>query len=123
MNGGLSGDKSKDGLELYVHDDGKTECLPVVPKSSAGLIDGTVIQVGDFTITALPCVQNIGVFIDRNLDMGKHVSQTVSALAFYLCHMNQISHFLPNATKECIINTIIILWLYYCDSLIYTSCL
>ena len=100
MNGGLSADKSKDGLELYVHDDGKTECLPVVPKSLAALIDGTVIQVGDFTITTSPCVQNIGVFIDRNLEMEKHVSHTVSALTFYLCHINQISLFLPIMTKN-----------------------
>ena len=51
----------------------------MVPKSSAALIDDTVIQVGDFTITTSPCVQNIFVFIDMNLDIGKHVSQTVSA--------------------------------------------
>ena len=44
--------------------DGKTQYLPIVPKSAAALVDGSVIRVGVSTITASRCVQNLGVFID-----------------------------------------------------------
>ena len=87
--------------------DGKTQYLPNAPKSTAALVDGRVIRVGVSTITASRCLRNIGVFIDRHLDMKKQVSQTVSAWSFYLRHINQISRFLPKPTKEGIINAII----------------
>ena len=89
------------------------------PKSAAALIDGSVIRVGVSTITALRCVRNIGVFIDRHLDMKKHVSQTVSACSFYIRHINQISRFLPKPTKERVVNAIITLRLDYCNALLY----
>ena len=54
--------------------DGKTQYLPIAPKSAAALVDGSVIRVGVYTITASRCVRNIGVFIDRHLDMKKQVS-------------------------------------------------
>ncbi|KAI0238381.1 hypothetical protein LSAT2_010939 [Lamellibrachia satsuma] len=56
--------------------DGKTQYLPIAPKSAAALVDGSVIRVGVSTITASRCVRNLGVFIDRHLDMKKQVSQT-----------------------------------------------
>ena len=84
--------------------DGKTQYLPIVPKSAAALVDGSVIRVGVSTSTASRCVRNLGVFIDRHLDMKKQVSQTISACSFYLRHINQISRFLPKPTKERIVN-------------------
>ena len=99
--------------------DGKTQNLSIVPKSAAALVDGSVIRVGVSTITASRCGRNIGVFIDRHLDMKKQVSQAVSACSFYLRHINQISHFLPKPTKERVINAIITSRLDYCNALLY----
>ncbi|KAK2156424.1 hypothetical protein NP493_1975g00007 [Ridgeia piscesae] len=56
--------------------DGKTQYLPIVPKSADAIVDKSVIRVGEATITASRCVQCIGVCIDRHLDMKKQVSQT-----------------------------------------------
>ena len=53
--------------------DGKTQYLPIAPKSAAALVDGSVIHIGVSTITASRCVRNLGVFIDRHLDMIKQV--------------------------------------------------
>ena len=100
--------------------DGKTQYLPIEPKSSAELVDGSVIRVGVSTITASRCVRNIGVFIDRHLDVKKQVSQTVSACSFYLRHINQISRFLPKPTKERVVNAIITSRLDYCNALLYS---
>ena len=100
--------------------DGKTQYVPIVPKSTAALVDNSVIRVGVSTITASRCVQNLGVFIDRHLDMKKQVSQTVNACSFYLRHINQISRFLPKPTKERIVNASITSQLDYCNALLYS---
>ena len=51
--------------------DGKTQYLPIASKSAAALVDGSVIRVGVSIITASRCVRNVGVFIERHLDMKK----------------------------------------------------
>ena len=79
---------------------GKTQYLPIAPKSAAALVDGSVIRVGVSTITASRCVRNLGVFTDRHLPRYEKVSQTVSACSLYLRHINQINRFLPKPTKE-----------------------
>ena len=96
--------------------DGKTQYLPIVPKSAAALVDDSVIRVDVSTTTVSRCVRNFGVFIDRHLDMKKQVSQTVSACSFYLCLINQISRFLSSTHKrthsQC--NHHIAAWLLQC---------
>ena len=71
--------------------DGKTQYLPIVPKSADAIIDKKVIRVGVATITASLCVQYLGVCIDRHLNMKTQVLQTISACSFYLRNINQIS--------------------------------
>ena len=87
--------------------DSKIYYLPIAPKFVAAFVYGSAIRVGVSTITALRCIKNLGVFIDRHLDMKKQVPQTVSACSFYLCLINQISCFLPKLAKECVVNAII----------------
>ena len=101
--------------------DGKTQYLPIAPKSTAALVSGSVIRVGVSTITASRCVRNLGVFIDRHLDLKKQVSQTVSAYSFYPRHINQINRFLPKPTKERIVHAIITSRLDYCNALLYVT--
>ena len=59
--------------------DGKTQYLPIAPKSAGAIVDKNVIRVGVATITASRCVKCLGVCIDRHLDMKMQVSQTISA--------------------------------------------
>ena len=51
--------------------DGKTQYLPIVPRSADAIVDKSVISGGMATITASLCVQCLGVCIDRHLDMKK----------------------------------------------------
>ena len=74
--------------------DGKTQYVPIVPKSADAIVDKSVIRVGVVTVTASRCAQCLGVCIDRHLDMKKQVSQTTIACSFYLRNINQISRFL-----------------------------
>ena len=103
---------------MFVND-GKTQYLPIVPKSADALVDKSVIRVGTATITASLCVQCLGVCIDRHLDMKKQVSQPISACSFYLRNINQISRFLPRPTKERVVNALVTSRLDYCYALLY----
>ena len=64
--------------------DGKTQYLPIVPKSADAIVDKSVIRVGVATITASLCVQCLGVCIHRHLDMRKQGWQTICACSFYM---------------------------------------
>ena len=99
--------------------DNKTEYLPVVPRTAAALVDSSVIRVGDVTIIASRSVRNLGVVMDRHLDLKKQVSSIVSVCSFHLRHTNRMSRYLPMTTKERVFNAIITSRLDYCNSLLY----
>ena len=99
--------------------DNKTEYLRVVPRTAAALVDSSVIRVGDVTIIASRSVRNLGVVIDRHLDLKKQVSSIVSVCSFHLCRINWMNCYLPMTTKERVVNAIITSWLDYCNSLLY----
>ena len=99
--------------------DGKTQYIPIVPKSADAIVDKSVIRVGTATITASLCVLCLGICIDKHLDMKKQVSQTISASSFHLRNINQISRFLPRPTKERVVNALVTSRLDYCNALLY----
>ena len=81
--------------------DGKTQYLPIVSKSADAIMDESVIRVGVATITASPCVQCLGVCIDRHLDMKKQVSQTISVLALSTCAtLIKLAAFFPDRQRN-----------------------
>ena len=79
---------------------GKTQYLPIVPKSADAIVDKSVICLGVATITASLCGQCLGVCIDRHLDVKNQVSQTISACSFYLRNINQIAAFFPDQQRN-----------------------
>ena len=103
---------------MYMND-GKTQYIPIVPKSADAIVVKSVIRIGMASITASLCVQCLGVCTDGHLDMKKQVSQTISACSFYLRNINHISCFLPRPTKERVVNAIVTSRLDYCNALLY----
>ena len=106
---------------MYMND-GKREHFPIAPRHATAIDDGSVIRVGVSTITASRCVRNFSVIINRHLYMKTQVSQVISACSFYLRHINQISRFLHNPTKEPVVNAIITSRLDDCNALLYGTC-
>ena len=80
--------------------DGKKQYLPIVPKSAAALVDGNVIRVGVSTITASRCVRNVGVVIDRHLDMKTQMSQPVNAAHSTSATSIKLADFYPNPQRK-----------------------
>jgi len=52
---------------LACYYDGKTQYLPIVPKSADAIVDKNVVRVGVVTITASRCVHCLSVCIYRHL--------------------------------------------------------
>ena len=102
--------------------DNKTEYLPVVPRAASALVGSSVIRVGDVTIFASRSVRNLGVVMDRHLDLKKQVSSIVSVCSFHLRRFNRMSRYLPMTTKERVFNAIFTSRLDYCNSLLYGTC-
>ena len=86
----------------------QNQVFPVVPKSAAKLIDGIDIHVGDTLVKAEKSVRNLGVYLDRHLDMKLQISKTISVCHFQLRHLSQINRFLPRVTKERVVNAMIV---------------
>ena len=80
--------------------DGKTQYLPIVPKSADAIVDKSVIRVGEATITASRCVQCLGVCIDRHLDM-KNQYRKLSVLVLSTCEtLIKLAAFSPDRQRN-----------------------
>ena len=86
----------------------KTDYLPVVPKTATALVDGSMICMGDVKITALRCVRNLGVIIDRHLNFKEHILSIMSECSFPLLHINEMSCYHTVTIKKCVVNAIIL---------------
>ena len=95
-----------DVVNIWLASNNNTEYLPVIPKTAVAtaLVEGSVIRVGDATITASRVVRNLDVVIDRHLDFKKQVSSIVSVCSFHLRHINKMSRHLPMAIKEYVVD-------------------
>lgn len=99
--------------------DGKTEFLPIVPTSAKHLVEGLTINVGGITVSAVNSVRNLGVHLDKHMDMTTNCSMIIRACYYHLHHVSQINKFLPRKTRERVINALVTSRLDYCNSLLY----
>ena len=92
--------------------------LHVAPIRAAKLLDDVVLHVGETLVSPVTYVRNLGVYIDRHLDMKTHVSEVISTCYCHIRHIQQIKKFLPKSTKECVIIALITSHIHYCNSLL-----
>ena len=95
-------------ITYYLHmNDTKIEILPVIPKSASGILRGLLVRVGTDEVSAAECVRNLGVYLDRHLDMTVQVSCTISTCSLHLRKIGLIHRYLPQPTTECIANAMV----------------
>lgn len=99
--------------------DGNTEFLPIVPTSAKHLIEELTINVGGIAVSAVNSVKNLGVHLDKHMDMTKNCSMIIRACYYHLHHISQINKFLLRKTRERVINALVTSRLDYCNSLLY----
>ena len=95
----------------------KTEIVLFHPKSLQNevIIGGTFI--GEECIRFSKVVKNVGVYLDNNLKMDKHVNNTVSHCYSLLKNIGRIRNILSNKHTEMLVHSVITSKLDYCNSL------
>ena len=95
--------------------DSKSEILPVIPRHKTAMTQGLRVRVSSDYVTAVRHVKNLGVYLDRHLDMTTQVSRTISTCSFHMRNISQISRYLTRPTTERIVNALITSRLDYCN--------
>ena len=95
----------------------KTEMILFHPKSLQNevIIGGTFI--GEECIRFSKVVKNVGVYLDNNLKMDKHINSTVSHCYSLLKNIGRIRNILSDKHTEMLVHSVITSRLDYCNSL------
>ena len=95
----------------------KTEILLLYPKEleNESVIRGTIFE--DQGIRFSNMVKNIGVWLDKNLTMEKHINQVVSHCYKILKDIGRIKQYLAKTQIERLVHAVISSRLDYCNSL------
>ena len=99
--------------------DSKSEILPVIPRHKTNMTEGLRVRVGSDYVTAVRHVKNLGVYLDRHLDMTTQVSRTISTCSLHMRNIAQIRRYLTRPTTERVVNALITSRLDYCNSLLF----
>ena len=99
--------------------DSKSEILPVIPRHKTNMTEGLRVRVGSDYVTAVRHVKNLGVYLDRHLDMTTRVSRTISTCSLHMRNIAQIRRYLTRPTTERVVNALITSRLDYCNSLLF----
>ena len=101
--------------------DSKSEILPVIlrHKTNINMTEGLRVRVGSDYVTAVLHVNNIGVYLDRHLDMTTQVSRTTSTCSLHMRNIVQIIRYLTRPTTERVVNALITSRLVYYNSLLF----
>ena len=96
----------------------KTECILIGSKSSlANYKDFRTININDMPISLSDDVRDLGVTIDRELNMQKQISNVVKAANFQLQNIAHIKRYLDEDCLKMLINSLVISKIDYCNSL------
>ena len=81
--------------------DGKTQYLPIVPKSADAIVDKSMIRVGMATITASPCVQSLSVCSEKKWSCLFHKigKNRLTSITYVIRLLNRYSKSSPEVFK------------------------
>ena len=86
---------------------------PLHPRIAAGF------RIGDADIIPTSHVTNLGVVLDQNLNMDRHISRTSKSAFFHLHNIRRISKYLDQESLLTLTHAFITSRLDYCNSLLY----
>ena len=111
--------KSWFSLNGLKQNDDKTEFIIFCPKKLNSLCDELSFVMGDCTVYPSDKVKNLGVLLDRNLDMGMHVSNISRSCYYQLRNISKIRRFLSDDACRAIVQATVVSRLDYANSLLY----
>ena len=93
--------------------------MPVIPRHKNEMTQSLHVRVDTDYVTAVLQVRNIGVNLDRHLDLTTQVSRTISTSSLHMRNISQIIRYLTRPTTERVVNALIASRLDYCNSLLF----
>ena len=99
----------------------KTELLLFYPKSLENkvVIKGVIFEEQNQCIRFSDAVKNVGVWLDKNLTLNKHVNQIVSHCYKLLRDIRRIRNVLSSKHTEILVHAVVSRRLDYCNSLLF----
>lgn len=97
---------------------GKTEVLWCATARRQHQVPTTPMLINGTPVAPVQSVRDLGVFIDANLVMRTHVMRTVSRCFYVLRHLRQIRRYVPTATFQTLIVTLVLSRLDYGNSVL-----
>ena len=76
------------------------------------------LELSNETISASSSVRNLGVIMDKNMQMDDHINQVRKSAFYYLNWIHKICPFLTKKTTKSVVRALVISKVNYCNSLL-----
>ena len=76
-------------------------------------------QIGSTTIEPAAVVQNLGVYMDNELNMRVHIGKVAAIFFFHLCRRRQLRFVLTSSSMQRLVSALIISMTDCCNSVLY----
>ena len=84
------------------------------------LLDQSAFVLWDGSIKVSSVMRNLGAFFDVTMSMNDHINRLVWSSYYQLRQIKSIRHALPTSTAIQLVNSFIISWVDYCNSILAT---
>jgi hypothetical protein len=98
--------------------DGKTELVMFMSKHHLKKHGQCTISIGDSTISPAEHVRNLGVQMDRHLDMVSQVTATCASCNYQLIRLSSIRRYITMDAARTVVQALVTSRLDYCNSLL-----
>lgn len=101
-----------------VFNDSKTEVMHITSKfRKASEVSG--INIGDSFVTPSSSVRDLGIILDKHLDMNGHVNNIVKSASFEIFKLGKIRKYMDSKTMERLVHAFITSWLDNGNSILH----
>ena len=106
-------------INELVCNESKTEAIWFFSRYKKHDLELSAITIGKSNVALASSVRDLGVMLDRHLDMRAHINQLCRSASFSLRRVGQVRRYLDTATTEKLTHALITCKLDQCNSLLY----
>ena len=107
------------GNNMLKVNDGKTEVILFASKHNAKIMDPVKVLVGDVLVQSVPVVRDLGVMLDTNMSMEKHINTVCKSAYFQLRKISHIRRSLTETATKTLIHALVTSRIDYCNALLH----
>ena len=103
---------------LQLNDD-KTDVLLIGSPTTLARLPTMNVRVGDSCVPTKEIVKNLGVLMDKRLDLSSNITAVCRSCFYHLYNISKIRRFLSEEALKRVVHALVISRLDYCNSLFY----